>query len=79
MSKVEREGGFIEDSMSGTDSVFTITVLGSHPMDQDMMDRTLQFVLMELGIDTTWSDTPPPTSEPAPAPVQSDTPEAPPA
>ena len=72
--QVDRQGGSITDDQ-GTDSIYTITVFGSHPMDQDMMDRTLQFVLVELGIDTTWADVPPPDPEvvpPAPDPGDPD-------
>lgn len=65
--KVEREYGFIEDGELDGDSVFTITVEGIHPMDADMMDRTLQFVLMELGVDTSWN-VPPPDPEVVPLP-----------
>jgi hypothetical protein len=66
--QVDRQGGSITDDQ-GTDSTYTITVFGSHPMDQDMMDRTLQFVLVELGIDTTWADVPPPDPEVVPPPA----------
>lgn len=69
MSKVEREYGSIEDSELDGNSVLTITVEGIHPMDQDMMDRTLQFVLMELGVDTSWQ-VPPPEPLPVPPPPE---------
>jgi hypothetical protein len=70
MARVERENGFIVDSEVSGDSVFTITVEGIHPMDEDMMDRTLQFVMIELGIDTAWQEVePPPVDPPVQAPV----------
>jgi hypothetical protein len=75
--QVDREGGSITDDQ-GTDSTYTITVFGSHPMDQDMMDRTLQFVLVELGIDTTWADVPPPDPEVVPPPPDPENPPNPP-
>jgi len=67
VARVERENGFIVDSEVSGDSVFTITVEGIHPMNEDMMDRTLQFVMIELGIDTAWQEVEPPPVDP---PVQ---------
>ena len=66
--QVDRVGGSIQeyDDPSGN-SAWLITLASTHPMDQDMMDRTLQFVLVELGIDTTWADVPPPDPEVVPS------------
>ena len=68
--QVDRVGGSIQeyDDPSGN-SAWLITLASTHPMDQDMMDRTLQFVLVELGIDTTWADVPPPDPEVVPPPA----------
>jgi hypothetical protein len=73
--KVEREYGWIEDGEEAGNSTYTITIEGTHIMDEFLMDRTLQFVLVELGIDTTWADVPPPDPEvvpPAPDPGDPD-------
>jgi hypothetical protein len=65
--KVEREYGWIEDGEEAGNSTYTITIEGTHIMDE--------FVLVELGIDTTWADVPPPDPEvvpPAPDPGDPD-------
>lgn len=58
---VERTNGKIETEGDG---VYTITVTSGDPMSADMMDRTLQFVLVELGLDTTWAEVEPPPIDP---------------
>lgn len=66
VTKVDRQHGSIEDSELNGDTILTITVQGIHPTDPDLLDRTLQFVLMELGVDTTWQEAPPPPVSPPP-------------
>jgi hypothetical protein len=68
VTKIERDNGWIEDGEDAGNSTFLVTVEGTHLMDADMLDRTLQFVLVELGVDTAWQ-VPPPDPEVVPPPV----------
>jgi hypothetical protein len=78
MTRVDREYGFIEDA-EGDPTVYTVTVEGSHTADQDQLDRILQFVLVELGVDTSWQIAPPdPTPEELPPPQVPPLPDVPP-
>jgi len=72
MTKVEREHGFIEDA-EGNPTTYTVTVDGAFTASQDQLDRILQFVLVELGVDTSWQIAPP-----DPAPEELPPPEVPP-
>jgi hypothetical protein len=71
MSLVERQYGKIEDGVVSGDTVFTVTVYGqSHPVTEDLMDRVLQHTLMELDVDTSWQEVPPPPIDPGPVDPQ---------
>lgn len=63
MSIVERENGSISDEQ-GADLVLTVTVNGEYTYDADFLDRVLQFVLMELKVDTTWKTASPENVQP---------------
>lgn len=76
MSDAIREHGSAED---GTDEngnlVITIKVDGEHTVDSDLLDRVLQFTMMELEVDTAWRVGPPTTISPSQAPENSPAPE----
>ena len=59
MTKVERENGYVEDSELDGNTVITVTIEGIHPTNPDQLDRVLQYVLIDMGIDTAWQQPPP--------------------
>jgi hypothetical protein len=67
MTLVERENGSISDSVVDGNLVLTVTANGEHTYDADFMDRVLQFVLMELGVDTAWKTASPDNVQPVQA------------
>lgn len=69
MTRVERANGYIEDMELDGSTVLTVTVQGVHPTDEAFLDRVLQFVLMEMGIDNTWKETTPPPTNPEEVPA----------
>lgn len=68
MSKVTRENGTVEDSEVSGNTVITVTITGIQPTNDDMLDRFLQFVMMELGVDTQWQTRVPTPMEVPPPP-----------
>jgi hypothetical protein len=60
---VERSNGQISSEQLGGNTVITITLEGLHSPDDDMLDRTLQFIMLELGI------LPTPAAPPDPEPL----------
>jgi hypothetical protein len=71
MSRVVRENGWVEDSELNGNTVVTVTIEGIQPTNDDMLDRILQFAMMEMGIDVAWATVnPQPTKVPPPAPLQ---------
>lgn len=63
MTTVDRANGSAETSQVNDTTIVNVTIQGNYVIDADMLDRVLQFVLMELDIDTAWftlaPDTPP--------------------
>lgn len=67
MTTVDRANGSAETSQVNDTTIVNITIQGNYVIDADMLDRVLQFVLMQLDIDTAWltlaptpvTDTPP--------------------
>lgn len=54
MTTVDRANGSAETSQVNDTTIVNITIQGNYVIDADMLDRILQFVLMELDIDTAW-------------------------
>jgi hypothetical protein len=71
MSRVARENGYVEDSELNGNTVVTVTIEGIQATNDDMLDRILQFVMIEMGIDVSWATVAPEQQEvPPPPPLQ---------
>jgi hypothetical protein len=59
MARVDREHGYAEDSQLDGNTLVTLTVYGVQPTTPDLLDRVLQMVLIEVGVDIAWQQPPP--------------------
>jgi hypothetical protein len=74
LMSVQRENGSAEVAVGTGSTTITVSVDGQQTVSDDLLDRILQFVMIELGIDTAWQAANPepevvPLSDPNPTPV----------
>jgi hypothetical protein len=69
MTRIDREHGYIEDSQLDGNTLITVTVYDVQPTTPDLLDRVLQMVLIEVGVDIAWQQPPPVEINPLNAPL----------